>query len=45
MAGYSLGIDIGGTFTDILLMDDSTGRYSLTITPPADFSGFNTVRK
>jgi len=33
MAGYRLGIDIGGTFTDFSLLDESTGRVSVLKTP------------
>src|SRR5437764_313136 len=29
MPRYRLGIDIGGTFTDFLLMDEDTGRHHL----------------
>ena len=24
--GYRLGVDVGGTFTDLLVIDDETGR-------------------
>ena len=35
---YRLGVDVGGTFTDVLLFDDATGRSFRTKTPstPAD---------
>jgi len=26
MPGYSLGVDIGGTFTDVVVYDHDTGR-------------------
>ncbi|HET9016497.1 MAG TPA: hydantoinase/oxoprolinase family protein [Thermomicrobiaceae bacterium] len=29
MERYRLGVDIGGTFTDFLLMDEATGRYAI----------------
>src|SRR5438046_1439911 len=37
---YRLGVDVGGTFTDLLLFDEKTGRIFLTKTPstPADQS-------
>jgi N-methylhydantoinase A len=37
---YRLGIDVGGTFTDLLLFDEDTGEMLLTKTPstPADQS-------
>jgi N-methylhydantoinase A len=37
-AEWRAGIDIGGTFTDILLLDDSTGRFKVgkVLTTPAD---------
>jgi len=37
---YRLGIDVGGTFTDLLLFNDETGKLLLTKTPstPADQS-------
>jgi N-methylhydantoinase A len=33
-----IGIDIGGTFTDLLLVDDATGAVTVvkTLTTPAD---------
>ncbi len=36
--GYRLAVDVGGTFTDLLLFDERTGQLSLTKTPstPAD---------
>ncbi|MCS6926563.1 MAG: hydantoinase/oxoprolinase family protein [Candidatus Binatia bacterium] len=35
---YKLGVDVGGTFTDLVLFDESTGRQVRTKTPstPAD---------
>ena len=35
-----LGIDVGGTFTDIVLIDDQTGaiHYTKTLTTPADLA-------
>ncbi|MER3426667.1 MAG: 5-oxoprolinase [Pyrinomonas sp.] len=38
--GYRLGIDVGGTFTDLLLFDEETGRMVLAKVPstPADQS-------
>ena len=38
--GYRLGIDVGGTFTDLLLYNERTGELQLTKTPstPADQS-------
>lgn len=30
--GYVIGIDVGGTFTDLLLMDSSTGRQTINKT-------------
>lgn len=38
MASYRLGCDIGGTFTDFVLVDDSTGeiRINKCLTTPAD---------
>ena len=37
-ARYRIGVDVGGTFTDALLMDDATGRsfVSKTLTSPLD---------
>lgn len=37
---YRLGIDVGGTFTDLLLFDEATGRTYLakTLCTPADLS-------
>ncbi len=37
---YRIGIDVGGTFTDLLLHDSGTGRTWLAKTPstPADQS-------
>ena len=36
--GYRLGIDVGGTFTDLLLFNENTGKMFLTKTPstPSD---------
>jgi N-methylhydantoinase A len=31
--GYRLGVDVGGTFTDLLLLDDSTGEFWRHKTP------------
>ena len=31
--GYRLGVDVGGTFTDLLLLDDSTGAFWRHKTP------------
>ena len=38
--GYRLGVDVGGTFTDLLLFDDATGDFWRNKTPstPADSS-------
>lgn len=38
--GYRLGVDVGGTFTDLLLFDDATGDFWRHKTPstPADSS-------
>ena len=38
--GYRLGIDVGGTFTDLLLFHEETGRIWRAKTPstPADQS-------
>ncbi|MEU0520353.1 hydantoinase/oxoprolinase family protein [Streptosporangium sp. NPDC006007] len=38
MTGHRLGIDIGGTFTDLVLMDEATGELTALKTPsiPAD---------
>lgn len=33
MTNYRLGIDIGGTFTDLVLMDDDTGQVTTLKTP------------
>ena len=35
---YRLAVDVGGTFTDLLLFEEGTGRLTLTKTPstPAD---------
>ena len=35
-----LGIDVGGTFTDLVLIDDDTGRihYTKTLSTPADLA-------
>src|SRR5262249_36998861 len=35
---YRLGVDVGGTFTDLLLFDERSGELTLTKTPstPAD---------
>ena len=30
---YRLGVDVGGTFTDLLLFDDATGNFWRTKTP------------
>jgi N-methylhydantoinase A len=37
---YRLGVDVGGTFTDLLLLDEATGRFWRRKTPstPADSS-------
>jgi N-methylhydantoinase A len=37
---YRLGVDVGGTFTDLLLLDETTGRFWRRKTPstPADSS-------
>jgi N-methylhydantoinase A len=37
-ANWRAGIDIGGTFTDILLMNDATGRFTVgkVLTTPSD---------
>jgi N-methylhydantoinase A len=47
--GYRLGIDVGGTFTDLLLYNEDTGELRLTKTPstPADQSigVLNGIRK
>lgn len=47
--GYRLGIDVGGTFTDLLLINDETGELLLTKTPstPEDQSVgmLNGIRK
>ena len=36
--GYRLGIDVGGTFTDLALLDAETGRFAIEKVPsvPAD---------
>jgi N-methylhydantoinase A len=36
--GYRLGIDSGGTFTDVVLFDEKTGNLKITKTPstPSD---------
>ena len=31
--GYRLGVDVGGTFTDLLLFDTATGRFWRHKTP------------
>ncbi len=38
MAGVRLGVDIGGTFTDIVLLDEATGQVTVAKVPslPAD---------
>ena len=38
VAHARIGIDIGGTFTDLLLVDDATGEVTIvkTLTTPAD---------
>jgi len=38
MAGVRLGVDIGGTFTDLVLLDEATGRLTVAKVPsvPAD---------
>ena len=38
--GYRLGVDVGGTFTDLLLIDEDTGTTHRAKTPstPADQS-------
>ena len=35
---YRLGVDVGGTFTDVLFIDDQTGQihYTKTLTTPAN---------
>ena len=35
-----IGIDVGGTFTDTVLIDDNTGRihYTKTLTTPGDLA-------
>ena len=35
---YRIGVDIGGTFTDLVLIDDSTGERSIgkILTTPKD---------
>ena len=39
MSGYRLGIDIGGTFTDIVLLSDDGAIYSKKIlSTPDDYS-------
>jgi N-methylhydantoinase A len=37
---YRLGVDVGGTFTDLLLLDEISGRFWRRKTPstPADSS-------
>jgi N-methylhydantoinase A len=42
MASYRLGIDVGGTFTDLLAFDEQTGallRYKVSSTPQAPEEG------
>ena len=31
--GYRLGVDVGGTFTDLLLLDEESGRLLRHKTP------------
>ena len=35
---YRVGVDIGGTFTDLIVFDDATGAFTIgkTLTTPAD---------
>ncbi|SDJ13167.1 hydantoinase/oxoprolinase family protein [Natribacillus halophilus] len=33
MSRYHLGVDIGGTFTDVVLLDNETGRYTTAKSP------------
>src|SRR5689334_19805200 len=37
-SSYRAGVDIGGTFTDLIIFDDSTGALAIgkTLTTPAD---------
>lgn len=37
-SGLRVGVDIGGTFTDLIILDDSTGRYRIgkVLTTPDD---------
>ncbi|HLZ26593.1 MAG TPA: hydantoinase/oxoprolinase N-terminal domain-containing protein [Chloroflexota bacterium] len=39
-ADWRAGIDLGGTFTDILLIDDATGRFKVgkVLTTPAVYA-------
>jgi hypothetical protein len=38
---WSIGVDIGGTFTDVAIVDDATGRIGVAKAPttPRDFAG------
>ncbi|HUX88417.1 MAG TPA: hydantoinase/oxoprolinase family protein, partial [Chloroflexota bacterium] len=38
MVSYRVGVDVGGTFTDVLLVDDTTGAFQIakTLTTPED---------
>ena len=39
--GWRIGVDIGGTFTDVAIVDDESGRIGATkaLTTPRDFAG------
>ena len=39
--GWRIGVDIGGTFTDVAIVDDESGRIGVakTLTTPRDFAG------